>query len=71
LEKLRHALRRQAGRGIHDAEIRIAIVRGTLKRVRETAKDGVRYRWESSDRILRVAYYLRPCAISIKTVMYR
>jgi len=47
------------------------IVRGTLRRTREVSKSGIRYRWESSNRIFRVSYYLRPCLILVKTVMYR
>ena len=71
LQKRGHALRQQIARGIRDEEIRDVIVHGTLRRVREVSTDGVRYRWDSSNRLLRVCYYLRPCLILVKTVMYR
>jgi len=71
LQKRGHALRRQIGRGILDHEIREVIARGTLRRVREVSREGARHRWESSNRMFRVSYYLRPCLILVKTVMYR
>ena len=59
------------GRGVRDEEIRNVIFRGTLRRIEEASEDGFRYRWESSNRMIRVAYYLKPCLILVKTVMYR
>jgi len=58
-------------RGIRDEEIRDVIVRGTLRSVRETSPRGIRHRWESSNQVFRVSYYLRPCLILVKTVMYQ
>ncbi len=66
-----HASDRRLQRGIRHEEIRDLIVRGTLERVREVSGKGVRYRWESSNRMFRIAYYVRPCVILVKTVMYR
>ena len=71
LQKRGHALRRQMRRGIHDNEIREVIAHGALRRVREVSREGVRHRWESSNRMFRVSYYLSPCLILVKTVMYR
>ena len=66
-----HAFERRMKRGIREEEIRDLIVRGTLRRFREGSEEGVVYRWESSNRMFRVAYYVRPCLILVKTVMYR
>ena len=72
LEMRGHAFKRQLGRGIREEEIRdVVISRGTLRRIREASEEGLRYRWESSSRMFRVAYYVKPCLILVKTVMYR
>ncbi len=66
-----HPLEQQIRRGIPDSEIREVILRGNRKRFQERKSQSVQYKWECWNRLFRVAFYLKPCVILLKTVMYR
>jgi hypothetical protein len=68
-----HALGRQLERGIEDSEIRSVIRAGTKNRVRERAgvsQRGGSYKWIAWNRTVTAVFYLSPCLILLKTVMY-
>ena len=65
-----HPLRQQIRRGIGDEEVREVILRGNRKRSAERKNQEVRFKWECWNRLFKVAFYLSPCVILLKTAMY-
>lgn len=70
LSSREHPLKQQLRRGIPDNEVREVILRGNRKRSLERKNQEVQYKWECWNRLFKVAFYLKPCVILLKTAMY-